>query len=79
MRALPEVPLNDNRHKVFSVVETLWLCTGRYTKHNELTPKTIDQIIVSPSPENGLVPENKGAEYGERYRTLGVVVVGSGG
>ena len=67
---LPEELEQAIRHKGFSVVETLGLCTGRYTKHNKLTPKTIDQMILSAPPENGPVPENARPEYGERYRTL---------
>lgn len=52
------------------MVETLCLCTGRYTKRNKLTPKAIDEMLASPPPEGGLVPENQRPEYGERYRAL---------
>ena len=67
---LPEELERAIRHKGFSVVETLGLCTGRYTKRNKLTPKTIDEMILSAPPAGGLVPENQRPEYGERYRTL---------
>nr|WP_321404770.1 thiamine pyrophosphate-dependent enzyme [uncultured Desulfobacter sp.] len=67
---LPEELERAIRHKGFSVVETLGLCTGRYTKRNKLTPKTIDEMILSAPPAGGLVPENKRQEYGERYRAL---------
>lgn len=58
------------RHKGFSVVETLEICTGRYTKHNKLTFRSIDEMILSFPREGGLVPENERPEYGERYRAL---------
>nr|WP_320193354.1 thiamine pyrophosphate-dependent enzyme [uncultured Desulfobacter sp.] len=67
---LPEEFERAIRHKGFSIVETLGLCTGRYTKRNKLTPKTIDEMIASAPPENGLVQENQRPEYGERYRKL---------
>jgi pyruvate/2-oxoacid:ferredoxin oxidoreductase beta subunit/Pyruvate/2-oxoacid:ferredoxin oxidoreductase gamma subunit len=67
---LPEELERAIRYKGFSVVETLGLCTGRYTKRNTLTPKTIDKMILSAPPAGGIVPENQRPEYGERYREL---------
>ncbi|MCG8632975.1 MAG: thiamine pyrophosphate-dependent enzyme [Desulfobacterales bacterium] len=58
------------RHKGFSVVETLGMCTGRYTKNNRLTPKVIDQMIDDMPKEGGLVEENQRPEYGDQYRAL---------
>ncbi|WP_321493568.1 thiamine pyrophosphate-dependent enzyme [uncultured Desulfobacter sp.] len=58
------------RHKGFSVVETFEICTGRYTKRNKLTFRSIDEMILSFPREGGPVPENERAEYGERYRAL---------
>ncbi len=58
------------QHKGFSVVETLGMCTGRYTKRNKLTPKVIDQMIEDLPTEDGLVKENQRPEYGEQYRAL---------
>jgi len=58
------------QHKGFSVVETLGMCTGRYTKRNKLTPKVIDQMIEDMPKEEGLVEENIRPEYGDQYRTL---------
>ena len=62
-------------HKGFSVVETLGLCTGRYTKRNNLTPKVIDEMIENQPVDikggkGGLVEENQRPEYGELYRKL---------
>lgn len=57
-------------HKGFSVVETLGLCTGRYTKNNQLTPKVIDQMIQDQPVEGGVVEKNQRPEYGELYRRL---------
>ncbi len=67
---LPEELGTAIRHKGFSVVETLGMCTGRYTKNNQLTPKVIDQMINDMPKEGGLVEENQRPEYGERYRAL---------
>ncbi len=58
------------QHKGFSVVETLGMCTGRYTKKNQLTPKVIDSMIEEMPREGGVVEENMRPEYGERYRAL---------
>jgi 2-oxoglutarate ferredoxin oxidoreductase subunit beta len=72
-------------HKGFSVVETLGMCTGRYTKRNQLTPKVIDQMIKDQAletgggegemvegsiVEGGIVEKNQRPEYGELYRKL---------
>ncbi|MDZ7667275.1 MAG: thiamine pyrophosphate-dependent enzyme [Desulfotignum sp.] len=58
------------QHKGFSVVETLGLCTGRYTKRNQLTPKVIDQMIEQRPSPGGVIEKNQRPEYGERYRQL---------
>ncbi len=58
------------QHKGFSLVETLGMCTGRYTKRNSLTPKAIKKMIEGNPFENGMVPGNMRPEYGERYREL---------
>jgi Pyruvate/2-oxoacid:ferredoxin oxidoreductase gamma subunit len=52
------------------VVETLGLCTGRYTKRNQLTPKVIDQMIEQRPSPGGVIEKNQRPEYGERYRQL---------
>ncbi len=57
-------------HKGLSVVETLGMCTGRYTKRNRLTPKTIDAMVDAMPQETGIVEENQRPEYGEQYRAL---------
>ncbi len=58
------------QHKGFSLVETLGMCTGRYTKRNKLTPKVIMGMIEKEPFENGLISENMRPEYGEMYRSL---------
>ncbi len=58
------------RHKGFSLVETLGLCTGRYTKRNKLTPSVVEKMIEDSEVDNGPVPENLRPEYGELYRKL---------
>ncbi|MCF8076335.1 MAG: 2-oxoglutarate synthase [Desulfotignum sp.] len=57
-------------HEGFSVVETLGLCTGRYTKRNQLTPKVIDQMIEQRPSPGGVIEKNQRPEYGNRYRQL---------
>ncbi len=58
------------RHRGFSLLETLGMCTGRYTKRNQLTPKEIDRIIADGPPKTGAVEKNSRPEYGEVYREL---------
>ncbi|MEX1302207.1 MAG: thiamine pyrophosphate-dependent enzyme [Desulfotignum sp.] len=58
------------QHKGFAVVETLGLCTGRYTKRNQLTPKVIEQMIEQRPSPGGVIEKNQRPEYGERYRQL---------
>jgi 2-oxoglutarate/2-oxoacid ferredoxin oxidoreductase subunit beta len=62
--------VNAMSHKGFSVVETLGLCTGRYTKRNQLTPKVIDQMIEKRPSPGGVIEKNQRPEYGELYRKL---------
>jgi len=68
--ALPDELTKAINHKGFSVVETLGMCTGRYTKKNKLTPKVIDQMIQDNPVEGGVVEKNQRPEYGELYRKL---------
>ncbi len=57
-------------HKGFSIIETLGMCTGRYTKKNQLTPKALDQMITDLPARDGIIEKNKRPEYGDRYRAL---------
>ncbi len=68
--ALPEKIMAAMEHKGFSLIETLGLCTGRYTKRNPLTPKAIDDIISDLPERTGRVEKNQRPEYGERYAAL---------
>jgi 2-oxoglutarate/2-oxoacid ferredoxin oxidoreductase subunit beta len=73
--ALPEELEKAILHKGFSMVETLGMCTGRYTKRNNLTPKVIDEMIARQPVDveggkGGLVEANQRPEYGELYRRL---------
>ncbi|MBC8438785.1 MAG: 2-oxoacid:acceptor oxidoreductase family protein [Deltaproteobacteria bacterium] len=67
---LPQKIVRAMQHKGFSLIETLGMCTGRYTKRNKLTPKVIDEIITDLPEMPGAIKENKRSEYGERYRAL---------
>ncbi|MCK5348591.1 MAG: 2-oxoacid:acceptor oxidoreductase family protein, partial [Desulfobacula sp.] len=57
-------------HKGFSIIETLGMCTGRYTKKNQLTPKGLDQMIADLPENYGVIEKNQRPEYGDRYRAL---------
>lgn len=57
-------------HQGFSIIETLGLCTGRYTNKNGLTPKVLEQMVAELPPQNGRVERNQRPEYGEHYRFL---------
>jgi len=46
------------------------MCTGRYTKKNQLTPKALDQMITDLPARDGIIEKNKRPEYGDRYRAL---------
>ncbi len=58
------------QHNGFALIETLGLCTGRYTKSNKLTPKLLDQMIADLPVGSGIVEKNRRPEYGARYREL---------
>lgn len=58
------------QHKGFSMVETLGMCTGRYTKRNKLNIAAIDAMIEEKPAKTGLVEKNQRPEYGERYRAI---------
>lgn len=67
---LPEILANGIRHKGFSIIETLGMCTGRYTKNNKLTPKALEQMVTDLPARSGFVEKNQRPEYGERYLAL---------
>jgi len=67
---LPEIIANGIIHKGFSVVETLGMCTGRYTRNNRLTPKILAQMVGDMPAYAGIVQNNLRPEYGQRYREL---------
>ena len=68
--ALPDIICEAIRHKGFSVIETLGMCTGRYTKRNSLTPKVIDEMVEKLPAYKGVIEKNSRPEYGEQYRKL---------
>ena len=57
-------------HKGFSVVDMWGICTGRYSKRNRLTPRTIEESIAKLPPAEGSVERNVRKEYGEHYRRI---------
>lgn len=67
---LPEKIATAIEHKGFSLIETLGMCTGRYTKKNQLTPKALDQMVIDLPSREGLIEKNQRPEYGEQYRAL---------
>lgn len=67
---LPSILKEAMSHKGFAIVETLGMCTGRYTKRNQLTPKVIDEMIAALPKWDGVVEANSRPEYGSEYRRL---------
>ena len=67
---LHEIVAAGINHKGFAVIETLGMCTGRYTKKNRLSPSVLQQMVEDLPPKSGLVARNQRPEYGERYREL---------
>ncbi|KMY66279.1 2-oxoglutarate synthase [Desulfocarbo indianensis] len=55
-------------YKGFSVVEIQGLCPGRYTKRNQISPKSIAEEIAPAQEFNGEVKENVRPDYGQAYR-----------
>ena len=56
--------------KGFSVLDIWGVCTGRYSKRNQLNPKIIDEELASLSVVRGPVDANFREEYGTNYRKL---------
>ena len=63
---LPEILEKAIRYDGFAVVDIQGICTGRFTKHNRITPISIEQDIAK------MQPVKTGAtifrEYGSLYR-----------
>lgn len=55
-------------HPGFSILEIRGLCTGRYTKHNRLTPGQLESEMAAASAAPGPVAANQRPEYGHLYR-----------
>ncbi len=55
------------KFKGFSIVDMWGMCTGRFTKKNKLTPKSIDHSLELLPPMQGVVEENKREEYVSHY------------
>ncbi len=51
----------------FSLVDMWGMCTGRFTKRNKLTPKTIDESLDMLTPMQGIVKQNQREEYTKHY------------
>jgi 2-oxoglutarate/2-oxoacid ferredoxin oxidoreductase subunit beta len=52
----------------FSILEILGLCTGRYAKHNRLTPRQLESHTAANPVVRKLVGANQRAEFGHIYR-----------
>ncbi len=68
--SLADVIADAITHNGFSIVETLGMCTGRYTKKNKLTPAVIDEMIQRLPEYKGIVKGRQRPEYGDQYRRL---------
>ncbi len=56
------------RYNGFSVIDIWGVCTGRYTKRNQLTPKEIDAKLATFSSLQGKIDKNQREPYGVQYR-----------
>ena len=52
----------------FAILDIWGICPGRYTRNNPLTPKLIAEKMAAMPAANGIVEENRRAEYGSVYR-----------
>ena len=59
---------NAIRFEGFSMVDIWGICPGRYTRHNKLTPKTIDEQLKQVPPSDDFTTRNARKEYGRAYR-----------
>ncbi|THB74086.1 MAG: 2-oxoglutarate synthase [Desulfobulbaceae bacterium] len=57
-------------HAGFSIIETLGVCPGRFSKRNKLTPSMLQDQIDRGVARTGLVEQNQRPEYGAQYRKL---------
>ncbi len=69
-RALAETIAAAIQLHGFSVVDIWGICTGRYTRHNRLSPKAIDESLAALPPVSTPVEENLRPEYGEAYARM---------
>jgi Pyruvate/2-oxoacid:ferredoxin oxidoreductase gamma subunit len=69
-KALAEVIDTAVAFDGFALVEVRGVCPGRYTKRNQLTPKTIAEDMALLPPAEGPVPGNQRPEYGRHYRRV---------
>ncbi|MBI9086227.1 MAG: 2-oxoacid:acceptor oxidoreductase family protein [Desulfobacterales bacterium] len=67
-KRLPEEIERAIRFDGFSIIETLGLCPGRYTKQNKLTSTGITERITAMTPARGEIAHNRRPEYGKAYR-----------
>lgn len=62
-------------HEGFAVLDIWGVCTGRYAKKNNITPRSISSEIDRINYPNGIVAENLRPEYGTRYRAAAAEVL----
>ncbi len=67
---IPDIIEKAIRFEGFALVDIWGICTGRYTRHNRLTPKIIEEQISVLPIFDGPVAENQRKEYGSHYREI---------
>jgi 2-oxoglutarate ferredoxin oxidoreductase subunit beta len=67
-KGLSDVIQRAVTHPGFSVLEIRGLCTGRYTRHNRLTPGQLESQLAGAAAAPGPVAANQRPEYGRQYR-----------
>ena len=73
-KRLPEEIQRAIGFQGFSIIETLGLCPGRYTRQNKLTAAGISECITAMRPAGGEIAHNQRPEYGAAYRRAAAAV-----
>jgi Pyruvate/2-oxoacid:ferredoxin oxidoreductase gamma subunit len=67
---LPQLIADAIAFDGFAVVDIWGICTGRYTRHNRLSPQRIATAQKALPPADGVVAANQRPEYGGAYRQM---------
>ena len=65
---LPRLIAEAIQYDGFAVVDIWGICPGRFSRNNQMTPRSIAEHQKSMPPAEGVVSANQRAEYGRAYR-----------